>query len=141
VTVHLKNIPFKLWSREIAMRILKDFKESTFIDDATTVGSDRRVIYAMIDCHDGRMIYLSVLVHAEGIWEDIFVIVVDWTSIDGPPELAKNYLYGRTGQCIFDMDDSVRKSLARESQRIWNFYRNQEGGGDSNGANSDGGDQ
>jgi hypothetical protein len=26
MTVHLKNIPFKLWSRETAMRILEDFR-------------------------------------------------------------------------------------------------------------------
>jgi hypothetical protein len=56
VTVHLKNIPLKLSSREMATRILEDFREPAFIDDATTVSSDRRTIIAMIDCHDGRMI-------------------------------------------------------------------------------------
>jgi hypothetical protein len=38
------------------MRILVNFAEPTFNDDATMVGLDRRVIYAMVDCHDGRMI-------------------------------------------------------------------------------------
>jgi hypothetical protein len=59
VTVHLKNIPLKLWSRETTTRILKDFRERTFIDDATTVGPDRRSIYAMVDSHDGQMIPLG----------------------------------------------------------------------------------
>jgi hypothetical protein len=38
------------------------------------------------------------------------VIVVDWTSIDGPLELAEDYMYGRTGHDIFGMEDSARKS-------------------------------
>jgi Domain of unknown function (DUF4283) len=59
VTVHLNNIPLKLWSSEMITRILKDFGELTFIDDATTVGPDRRAIYAMVNCHDGWMIPLG----------------------------------------------------------------------------------
>jgi hypothetical protein len=35
MTVHLKNIPLKLWSRETTMRILEDFGEPAFIDDAS----------------------------------------------------------------------------------------------------------
>jgi hypothetical protein len=92
----------------------------------------------MVDCHDERMISLSVLMHVGGIWEDVFVIVVDWASISGHPELAKDYMYGRTGQGIFGTKDSARKSLAQGSQRLWDFYRNQAGGGDSIGTNSDG---
>jgi hypothetical protein len=56
VTVHLKNIHLKLWSRETTTRILEDFEEPEFIDDATTIGPDRRAVYAMVDCHDGQMI-------------------------------------------------------------------------------------
>jgi hypothetical protein len=33
VTVHLKNIPLKLWSRATATRILEDFQELIFLDD------------------------------------------------------------------------------------------------------------
>jgi hypothetical protein len=54
------------------------------------------------------------------------VIVVDWASIDWE---------------FISAEDSARKSLAQGSQRLWNFYRNQTGGGESNGANSNGGDQ
>jgi hypothetical protein len=43
------------------MRILEDFGEPAFIDDATTVGPDRCVIYTLVDCHDGRMIPSSIL--------------------------------------------------------------------------------
>jgi hypothetical protein len=82
-------------------------------------------IYAMVDCHDGRMIPLSVLVHTEGIWEEVLVIVVDLASIDGAPELVEDYLYGRTEHIIFGIEDSARKSLARGSQKLWDFYRNQ----------------
>jgi Domain of unknown function (DUF4283) len=56
VTVNLKNILLKLWSRKIATRILVDFGEPIFIDDATMISPDRCVIYAMVDCHDGQMI-------------------------------------------------------------------------------------
>jgi hypothetical protein len=56
VTVHLKNILLRLWSRETTVRILEDFEEPAFIDNATTVGLDRCVVYAMVDCHDGRVI-------------------------------------------------------------------------------------
>jgi hypothetical protein len=59
VTVHLKNIPLKLWSRETATRILEDFREPAFIDDATMVGPDRLIIYVMVDCHDEWMIPLG----------------------------------------------------------------------------------
>jgi hypothetical protein len=47
------------------------------------------------------------------------MIVVDQGSIDGPPKLAGDNLYGRTGQGIFGMEGSVRKSLARGSQMLW----------------------
>jgi hypothetical protein len=56
VTVNLKNILLKLWSRKMVTRILEDFGEPIFIDDATMISPDRCVIYAMVDCHDGRMI-------------------------------------------------------------------------------------
>jgi hypothetical protein len=109
VMVHLKNIPLKLWSRETATRILEDFDEPVYIDDATTVGPDRYIIYEMVP---------SVLVHVMGIWEEVFVIVVDWANIDGPLELADDYLYGRIEKGIFGMEDSAKKSLARGSQRL-----------------------
>jgi hypothetical protein len=141
VMVHLKNILLKLWSRETASKILEEFREPAFIDDATTIGSDRCTIYAMVDYHDGQMIPLLVLVHAEGIWEEVFVIVVDLASIDGAPDLVEDYLYGRTEHNVFGIEDSARKSLARGSQRLWDFYRNQIEWGDSNKANSDEGDQ
>jgi hypothetical protein len=88
------------------------------------VGPDRCTIYEMVDCHDGHMISLSILVHTGGIWEDVFVIVVDWASIDDHPELADDYLYGRTRHSIFGIEDSARKSLARGSQMLWDFYHN-----------------
>jgi Domain of unknown function (DUF4283) len=56
VTMHLKNILLKLWSRETAVRILEDLGEPAFIDDATTVSPYRCAIYAMVDYHDGHMI-------------------------------------------------------------------------------------
>jgi hypothetical protein len=31
-------------------------------------------------------------VHARGMWEEIIMIVVDWISIDDPPELVEDYL-------------------------------------------------
>jgi hypothetical protein len=87
----------------------------------TTDGLDRRAIYTMVDRHDGRMISPSILVHVEGIWKEVFVIVMDWASIDGLSELAEDYLYGRTGQDVFSMEDSVRKSLAQGSQKVVGF--------------------
>jgi Domain of unknown function (DUF4283) len=56
VTVHLKNISLKFWSRKTIMRILEDIGEPTFINNATTVGTDRHTFYAMVDYHDGQMI-------------------------------------------------------------------------------------
>jgi hypothetical protein len=69
VTVHLKNIPLRLWSRAVTTRILKDFGELVFLDDVSFDGPDRRAVYAMMDCHDGRMISKSMMVHAGGFWE------------------------------------------------------------------------
>jgi hypothetical protein len=64
VTVHLKNIPLRMWSRATVTQILEDFGESVFIDDVCMEGTDRRAVYAMVDCHDGRMIPKSIMVHA-----------------------------------------------------------------------------
>jgi hypothetical protein len=50
--------------------------------------------------------------------------VMGWASIDGPPELAKDFLYGRTRQDIFGTEDSARKLLAQRSQKLWDFYHN-----------------
>jgi hypothetical protein len=66
VTIHLKNILLRLWSRAVATRILKDFGESVFLDDVSFDGPDRRAVYAMVDCHDGRMIPKPVMVHVGG---------------------------------------------------------------------------
>jgi hypothetical protein len=79
VTVHLKNIPLRIWSRAIAIKILEDFCEPVFIDDVCTDGPYRRAIYAMVDCHDGRMIPNLIMVHAGGRWEQVFVVLIDWT--------------------------------------------------------------
>jgi hypothetical protein len=105
---------------------LEDFGEPVFIDDVVTVGLDRRAIYAMVDCHNGHMIPPpSILVHTGGIWGEVFVIVVEWASINGPPKLAEGYMYGRTEHDVFGMEDSATKSLMRGSQRLWDFYHNQ----------------
>jgi hypothetical protein len=60
------------------------------------------------------------------------VIVVDRASFNCPPELAKDYLYGRTGHSVFGTEDSRRKSLGG-LQKLWDFYCNQTGGGDCEG--------
>jgi hypothetical protein len=66
VTVHLKNIPVRSWSRAVVTRILEDFGEPVFLDDVSFDGQDRRVVYTMVDCHDGRMISKLVMVHVGG---------------------------------------------------------------------------
>jgi hypothetical protein len=66
VTVHLKNISLRLWSRAVAIRILEDFGEPIFLDDVSFDGQDRRAVCAMVDCYDGRMIPKSVMVHVGG---------------------------------------------------------------------------
>jgi hypothetical protein len=37
----------------VATRIVENFAESIFLDDVSFDGQDRRVVYAMVDCHDG----------------------------------------------------------------------------------------
>jgi Domain of unknown function (DUF4283) len=66
VTVHLKNIPLRLWSRTVTIRILKDIGEPIFLDDVSFGGPNRREVYAMVDWHDGRMIPKSMMVHVAG---------------------------------------------------------------------------
>jgi hypothetical protein len=80
VTVHVKNIPLKLWSRAVATRILEDFGEPVFLDDVSFDGQDRRVVYTMVDCHNGRMILKSVIVHV-GVSGNRFLSL----SSTGPP--------------------------------------------------------
>jgi hypothetical protein len=91
VTVHLNNIPLKLWSRAVATRILEDFGEPVFLDDVSFDGQDRRAIYTMVDCHDRRMIPKSVMVHVGGFLEQVFVSVIDWATIDPPIPLENDY--------------------------------------------------
>jgi hypothetical protein len=62
-----------MWYRATAMRILKDFGEPIFIDDVCMDGLDRRAMYAVVDCHDGRMIPKSIMVHAGNKWEIVYV--------------------------------------------------------------------
>jgi hypothetical protein len=64
VTVHLKYIPLRLWSRATATRILEDFEESIFINDVSFDEPDRWAVYAIVDCHYRRMISCSMMVHA-----------------------------------------------------------------------------
>jgi hypothetical protein len=69
VTVYVKNIPLKLWSKTVATRILEDFGESVFLDDVSFDGPNRRAVYAMVDCHARRMILKSMMVHVWGFCE------------------------------------------------------------------------
>jgi hypothetical protein len=69
VIVHLKNIPLRLWSRAVTIRILEDFGEPVFLDDVSFDGHDRKAVYVMVDCHDGWMIPKLVMVHVGGFWE------------------------------------------------------------------------
>jgi hypothetical protein len=66
VTVHLKNIPLRLRSKTVAIRIPEDFGEPVFLNDVSFDGHDRRAVYAMVDCHDRRVILKSVMVHVGG---------------------------------------------------------------------------
>jgi hypothetical protein len=49
VTVHLKNIMLRLWSRTMATRILEDYGELVFLDDVSFDGHDRRAVYTMVE--------------------------------------------------------------------------------------------
>jgi hypothetical protein len=66
----------------VTTRILEDFDELVFLDDVSFDGHDRRAVYAMVDCHDCRMISKSMMVHVGGFWEQIFITVIDWATID-----------------------------------------------------------
>jgi hypothetical protein len=66
VSVHLNNIPLKLWSTAVTTRILEDFGEPVFLDVVSFNRHDRRAVYTMVDCHDGLMIPKSVMVHVGG---------------------------------------------------------------------------
>jgi hypothetical protein len=50
VIVHLKNISLRLWTREVATRILEDFCKLVFLDDVSFDGQDKKVVHAMVDC-------------------------------------------------------------------------------------------
>jgi hypothetical protein len=118
VTVHLKNIPLKLWSRATATRILEGFGEPVFLDDVSFDGPDRRAVYTMVDCHDDRMILKSVMVHAGNFWEQVFIRVVDWAPIDPSPPSKMDFQDGRNRQGKFDTEKRARKSLARGVDRV-----------------------
>jgi hypothetical protein len=75
----------------LTIRILEDFGEPVFLDDVSFDGQDRRAIYVMVDCHDGRMIPKSVMVRVGGFWEQVFVTIIDWTAIDPPVPLENDY--------------------------------------------------
>jgi hypothetical protein len=89
----LKNILLRLWSRAVASRILKEFGESIFLDDVSFDGQDTRAVYAMVDCHNGRMISKSVMVNVGDFWEYVFVTVIDWVAIDPPIPLKNDYQF------------------------------------------------
>jgi hypothetical protein len=122
VTVHLKNIPLRMWSHATVTRILEDFGESVFIDDVCMEGTDRRAVYAMVDCHDDRMIPKSIMVHAGDKWEIVFVRVIDWALVGAPPPLENDHLYGRNQNGEFRAEAQARKSLARGMDRLRGYF-------------------
>jgi hypothetical protein len=69
---------------------MKDFNTDVSFD-----GQDRRAVYIMVDCHNGQMIPKSVMVHVGGFWEQVFVIVIDWATIDPPIPLENDYQFLR----------------------------------------------
>jgi hypothetical protein len=101
---------------------LEDFGESVFIDDVCMEGTDRRVVYAMVDCHDDRMIPKSIMVHAGDKWEIVFVRVIDWALVGAPPPLENDHLYGRNQNREFRAEAQARKSLARGMDRLRGYF-------------------
>jgi hypothetical protein len=108
VTVHQKNILLRLWSRTVATRILEDFGEPIFLDDVSFDGHDRRVVYAMVDFHDGQMMPKLVMVHVGGFWEHIFITIIDWAAIDPAAHLENDYQFLRNRQGTFGTEDLAR---------------------------------
>jgi hypothetical protein len=54
VTVHLKNIPLRIWLTATVRRIMEDFGDPVVIDVSTTDEPDKRAVYGVVDCHDPR---------------------------------------------------------------------------------------
>jgi hypothetical protein len=77
----------------VTTRILEDFSEPVFLDDVSFDGHDRRTVYAMVDCHDGRIIPKSMMVHVGGFWEQIFITIIDWAAIDSLAPLENDYQF------------------------------------------------
>jgi hypothetical protein len=118
VIVHLKNISLRLWSRAMTTWILEDFGEPVFLDDVSFDGLNRRAVYAMVDCHDGRIISKSMMVHVGDFWKQVFVTVIDRTVIDLSSPLENDYHYLRNRQRKFGTEDLARKSLVWGTDRI-----------------------
>jgi hypothetical protein len=106
----------------VTTRILEDFGEPIFLDDASFDGQDRRVVYAMVDCHDGRMILKSMMVHVGGFWEHVFITIIDWVTIDLPDPLEKDYQFLRNRQRKFRTEDLACQSLVWGTDRIRTYY-------------------
>jgi hypothetical protein len=136
VTVHLKNIPLKIWSRATTTRILEVFGELGFIDDVSFDGRDRRAVYAMVDYHDGKMIPKYVMVYARGFWEWVFVVVMDWVAVNSLAPLDEDFLEGRNIHGKFSSEEVARKSLVWGMERQMNYF-NQFRGGNSEGTESE----
>jgi hypothetical protein len=106
----------------VTTRILKDFGEPIFLDDVSFDGQDRRAVYAMVDCHDGRMIPKSVMVHVGDFWEQVFVTIIDWAAIDPPTLLEDDYQFLQNQQGKFGTEDLVRQSLVWGTDIIRTYY-------------------
>jgi hypothetical protein len=128
VTVHLKNIPLKIWSRATTTRILEVFGELGFIDDVSFDGRDRRAVYAMVDYHDGKMIPKYVMVYARGFWEWVFVVVMDWVAVNSLAPLDEDFLEGRNIHGKFSSEEVARKSLVWGMERQMNYFNQFRGG-------------
>jgi hypothetical protein len=127
VTIHLNNVSLRLWSRAVATRILEDFGEPVFLDDVSFDEHDRRAVYTMVDCHDGRMIPKSVMVHVGDFWEQVFITIVNWVAIDPPMPLENDYQFLRNQQEKFGTEDLARRSLVWGTDRLRTYYnRNRE---------------
>jgi hypothetical protein len=98
--------------------ILEDFGEPVFLDNVSFDGPNRRAVYAMVDCHDGRIISKSMMVHVGDFWKQVFVTVIDRTVIDLSSPLENDYHYLRNRQRKFGTEDLARKSLVWGTDKI-----------------------
>lgn len=118
VKIKVTNFPRELWLEEAVEKVISEFGEECYVDEADLRGMNRSAIHVWFKCVDPYLIPFSSTILFDGKWKECYFQIMQWYSTGWtPPGIKKgdggDHEEGGGDRARQQEGEDIRSSLLR----------------------------